>query len=200
MRVVKLGGSLADWDGLPHCLASLIALGVAIVPGGGPFAEQVRVAQQRWQFDSLTAHSMAIQAMNQYGRMLNGLEPRLRPGATIEELKSIGVSRQTSVWLPSPEDLVRAEIPASWDITSDSLAAWLATQMLATDLILLKSAAVRRPASIGNLTASGVIDRGFARFATNAPFQVWICHRDHYAAIATIGGGRESGDLVRVDA
>lgn len=200
MRVVKLGGSLADWDGLPHCLASLIALGVAIVPGGGPFAERVRVAQQRWHFDAPTAHAMAIQAMNQYGRMLNGLEPRLQPGTSIEELKSIGVSQRTSVWLPRPEDLVRDDIPASWDITSDSLAAWLATQMLATDLILLKSAAVCGPASIVNLTVSGVIDRGFARFAANAPYQVWICHRDHYAAIATIGGERESSDLVRVEA
>ena len=68
MRVVKLGGSLADWDRLPHCLACLVPLGLVIVPGGGPFADQVRTAYSRWRFDQATAHGID----DRYGRQRLG--------------------------------------------------------------------------------------------------------------------------------
>ena len=49
-------------------------LKVVVVPGGGPFADAVRTAQGLWQFSDEVAHVMAIGAMDQFGRMLCGIE------------------------------------------------------------------------------------------------------------------------------
>ena len=69
MIVIKLGGSLSQAETLVSCLDRLEQQykdkPVVIVPGGGAFADQVRLAQGRWQFDDITAHRMAILAMQQ---------------------------------------------------------------------------------------------------------------------------------------
>ncbi|MFO1418628.1 MAG: amino acid kinase [Methylotetracoccus sp.] len=194
MRVVKLGGSLADWDGLPKVLAALPDLGVAVVPGGGPFADQVRTAQERWRFDQRTAHVMAIQAMNQYGRMLVALEPRLRPARSPDDARTITASGSSCVWLPDPDDLAdRDDIPASWDVTSDSLAAWLANRIDASDLILLKSRAVEEPASLDALSEAGIVDPALPALAADGRFTTWICPRDEFASLARTGSPEASG-------
>lgn len=198
MRVVKLGGSLADWDRLPHCLACLVPLGLVIVPGGGPFADQVRAAHSRWRFDQTTAHGMALLAMCQFGRMLAGLEGRLRLAGTLADLRAQTQRGLTAVWLPGPDDPELSGVEASWDVTSDSLAAWAATKLEASELILLKS--VRRSpkdATLARLGEDGVVDRAFARHAAAAPFSTWLCHREDYPALA-VPGHSPAPDLVQV--
>ncbi|MGZ5028885.1 MAG: amino acid kinase family protein, partial [Methylobacter sp.] len=53
--IIKLGGSLSRSDTLVNCLNTVEqnyrGRAVVIVPGGGAFADQVRLAQQHWQFD-----------------------------------------------------------------------------------------------------------------------------------------------------
>lgn len=139
MWIVKLGGSLAASPHLPLWLEALSQTAAVIVPGGGPFADAVREAQARWHFDEATAHHMAILGMRQYGRMLTGLCPKLLAATTLEEL--MANPGQAKVWLPLPELLDDAGIPATWDISSDSLAAWLAGQTQAANLLLVKSIA-----------------------------------------------------------
>ena len=76
MIVVKLGGSLFDYSKLSEWLKILSEEGagkVVIVPGGGPFADQVRDAQKRWKFNDQQAHKMALHAMDQFGIMLCGI-------------------------------------------------------------------------------------------------------------------------------
>lgn len=201
MRVVKLGGSLADWERLPECLTSLLPLGVIIVPGGGPFADQVRTMQHRWRFDDGAAHAMAILAMSQFGWMLTGLENRLGVGGSCEELQRQAAAGRTAVWLPRLEDLEDEPISASWEITSDSLAAWLAGRLGAAELILLKSARYPSPAECGpqRLAAAGIVDEGFGDFAARGRFSTWLCHRDDFAALAAgRPGGPYSSPLQRV--
>src|ERR1700738_2303502 len=79
LTVVKLGGSHAYSDHLRAWLAAVVrgAGHVVLVPGGGPFADTVRVAQPKMGFDDRAAHHMALLAMEQYGRALTSLEPRL---------------------------------------------------------------------------------------------------------------------------
>jgi aspartokinase-like uncharacterized kinase len=188
MWIVKLGGSLADSAGLTLWLETLSQIHVVIVPGGGPFADAVRNAQARWHFDGLTAHHMAILAMRQYGRMLTGLCPRLLAASS---LKGLAQQRgQAKVWLPSPEALDAAGIPASWDITSDSLAAWLAGQMDATHLLLVKSvteldrpAAGRCPMTFTEAAGAGWVDAAFSHYAMNRGFQSWLCGPQGYARL-----------------
>ena len=77
MIVVKLGGSLAKSGLLVNCLQKLNQhyknSSVVIVPGGGAFADQVRSAQQQFQFNDHTAHKMALLAMQQMALLINGL-------------------------------------------------------------------------------------------------------------------------------
>jgi len=184
--VVKLGGSLADSPRLTLWLEALSQTDAVIVPGGGPFADAVRQAQVRWHFDEVTAHHMAILAMRQYGRMLAGLCPKLIAATTLEGLaKRRG---QATVWLPNPETLDEAGIPATWDITSDSLAAWLAGQLYVENLLLVKSVAeLDKPDdNARELTATlaaeaGWVDPAFSHYAMHRPFQSWLCGPEGYA-------------------
>ncbi|HEY8219198.1 MAG TPA: uridylate kinase, partial [Methylobacter sp.] len=79
LTVIKLGGSLSRTDALVNCLDAVEqnyqGRAVVIVPGGGAFADQVRLAQQHWQFDDNTAHHMALLAMQQMALMFKGLKP-----------------------------------------------------------------------------------------------------------------------------
>jgi len=175
MWVVKLGGSLAGSPQLPAWLSALQDSPVILVPGGGVFADAVRDAQRRWQFSDTAAHEMAILAMNQYGRMLLDMQPGLGryrfPEIPADSLSDdvtgfryeSDSTLRARVWLPTPEALQVADLPASWELTSDSLAAWLAGAIGAEGLLLVKSvAATARPAgSDPTITLTALMQRGW---------------------------------------
>src|ERR1043166_2960077 len=86
--VVKIGGSWAFSIDLKYWIDALAACAgrVAIVPGGGPFADAVRAAQAKMGFDDVAAHHMAVLAMEQYGRALASLDQRLSLADSAERL------------------------------------------------------------------------------------------------------------------
>lgn len=182
MWVVKLGGSLADSPDLTAWLDALTGIRAVAVPGGGPFADAVRQAQGRWRFDERTAHDMAILAMRQYGRMLAGLRPELATASEPARLAELARER-AALWLPCPDALNAAGIPPSWDITSDSLAAWLARELGARHLLLVKAfspAAGDVGIACERLIERGTIDPAFRDFGARGGFDVWLCGaRDH---------------------
>jgi len=188
MWVVKLGGSLADSPDLSRWLDALSHTDAIVVPGGGPFADAVRKAQARWRFDEATAHHMAILGMRQYGLMLAGLCPKLLVATTADELTTN--PGRPKVWLPLPESLDAANIPATWDITSDSLAAWLAGQIQAANLLLVKSVPVETQApapcgiSCARLVNQGWVDPVFPEYAAQNACQYWLCGPDGHAGLA----------------
>jgi hypothetical protein len=78
--------------------------------------------------------------------------------------------------------LADEHIPASWQVTSDSLAAWLAAKLNAEQLVLVKS---QRPdparVSLAALTEDGIVDERLGDFATNQNFDSWILSRQDFA-------------------
>ncbi len=172
--VVKLGGSLA---GAPELAAWLEVLGRAggravVVPGGGPFADQVRAAQERWRFDDATAHHLAILAMELFGRMLAALQPGLMLAESRPDIERVLQEGGVPVWMPARMTLGRREIAESWEVTSDSLAAWLAGALGAGRLLLVKSAAP--PAGdvpAGELVRRGLLDPAFPGFLAHSRAQ-----------------------------
>ena len=178
MWVVKLGGSLHDAASLRPRLAEIATMPGPpriVVPGGGPFADVVRAMQPRLGFDSLAAHRMAILAMQQYGLALQSLEPRLALARTEAELRAA----RASVWLPWELAGLSREIGASWEVTSDSLAAWLAARLDARMLILVKSAPIEPgEAAAAELAARGVVDPAFPAYARRLDAPIRIVHRD----------------------
>lgn len=144
-----------------------------MVPGGGPFADAVRVAQRQFGFDDDTAHRMAILGMHQMGLMFSALAPGLR---TCEDLKDIEAGLQTGktlVWLPLKECDSDACLPRSWEATSDAIAARLAHRLGGLRLVFVKSRPHRGDGSPGALAAEGLIDAVAARIIEDSglPFE-----------------------------
>lgn len=136
--MVKLGGSLAR---RPRQLRAWVralarAQGVVVVPGGGPYADAVRRAQREQGFDDARAHALALEAMARFGEVLRGLAPSLRSRSLAELRRRPG---RAVVWRPDERLLAEPELAPTWDLTSDSLAAWLAGRLGARGLLMVKS-------------------------------------------------------------
>jgi 5-(aminomethyl)-3-furanmethanol phosphate kinase len=176
MWVVKLGGSLACSDHLRHWLQVLADTGsLVVVPGGGPFADQVRQLQQRCGFGDATAHCMALLAMEQFGRMLCGLQPGLAAAATIPEMHEVLDRGETPVWMPASMVLADPAIEQSWDVTSDSLAVWLGGQLGADKLLLVKSVSLECAGlPVETLAARDVIDTRCGGYLQMYGIPAWV--------------------------
>lgn len=186
--VAKIGGSLWRSPALLDWLAALARFRypLTIVPGGGPFADAVRKAQHAMRFSDVTAHHMALLAMEQYAMALADLDRRLSCVATPIEAAVVHGEGRIALWRPSAMAIDGADLPASWDVTSDSLAAWYAGKAGATTLLLVKSVDVPAGAEI----AAGVVDPSFVRYAK--PFDVKIAGPSDLAAA---GGIFANGDI-----
>lgn len=163
--VVKLGGSTAHAAEMGRWVTALASshVPIVIVPGGGPFADQVREAQVRMGFSDAAAHAMAILAMDQFGHVIVDRHERLTPARSLQDIERVLAEGKIPVWMPSSLAIPATDIPASWDITSDSLAAWLAGKLGADTLLLIKqSDAFSGRDTIDSLAAAGIVDAGFA--------------------------------------
>jgi aspartokinase-like uncharacterized kinase len=188
MWVVKLGGSLFDSDHLRDWLKVLSESGpLVIVPGGGPFADQVRQAQQQWGFDDSTAHRMALLAMEQYGHLLCSLQPGLVPATSHQQIDDLLAAGATPVWMPTAMVMAEPDIEHSWEITSDSLAAWLAGELKAAQLLLVKSVALNDEClTVEQLAEQGIIDTRFGTYLRQSGCQAWTMashDSDHFKAV-----------------
>jgi probable H4MPT-linked C1 transfer pathway protein len=157
--VVKLGGGvLAHAD---HFDAAVAAIGDAaaerrllVVPGGGPFADAVRHVDRRLPLSDDAAHWMAVLAMDQYAHLVAA---RLAGGLLVLETREIAAAYEAgrvpvlapSRWLQEADPL-----PHAWDVTSDSIAAWVAGAVGARRLVLIKPP---------NATGGDLVDGYFSR-------------------------------------
>ena len=135
LTVVKVGGGLCD-SSLPALCITLGELGarhpLLVVPGGARFADAVREADRRFGLSAAASHRMAILGMEQFGWLLSELIPGAERRA---DLAAVSAGR-TTVLLPRALPL--HALPASWHVTSDSIAAWVADQVGAERLVLVK--------------------------------------------------------------
>jgi aspartokinase-like uncharacterized kinase len=181
--VVKLGGSHANSPALQACLHTVAACAgrVVLVPGGGPFADAVRRAQPAMGFDDRAAHQMALLAMAQFGVALTSLAPTLSLALDIPAINGAIAARRVPVWSPWPMLSDAPDIAESWDVTSDSLALWLASRLHAERVVLVKRAEPRTGATAAGLAASGFVDAAFPRFRAAFPGSVRFATPDNLA-------------------
>lgn len=178
MWVVKLGGSLLGTPELQQWLTLLAKQSdgrIVIVPGGGVFADAIREHQAFGKYDDVAAHHMALLAMEQYGYVLRSLQPELVTASSELEIAERSWQHRAIIWMPSPMVLADEDIPASWEVTSDSLAAWLATKIGADRLVLVKHHAIlEQPLPVSRLISEGVLDTAFTQFSAkiNCPIHI----------------------------
>lgn len=193
MWVVKLGGSLLGAPELSLWLDMLARHGegrVIIVPGGGVFADAVREAQARSGIDDAVAHRLALLAMDQYGWLMTGLCPQLVAAASELEIAERGWQHRAVVWLPSHMVLADERIPASWSVTSDSLAIWLAGKIGAERLVLVKSVECGRGATTAErLSGEGVVDASFPEFSARLACPIHIVGKTSHHGFADVLAG-----------
>ncbi len=185
MWVVKIGGSLLGSPELERWLEIFVKYSdghIIIVPGGGVFADAVREAQKLTKISDACAHKLAVLAMDQFGLLLANMNPLLATARTECEIDERTWQHRAIVWLPSHMVFADDNIPQSWDVTSDSLAAWLATKLDAKQLILVKS---DKPSAsqlcLKRMTIDGVVDEAFSDFMLNTNFGSWMLKKTDYA-------------------
>ena len=157
--IVKVGGALLSLgDALPRTLSALERLSTdhsfVVIPGGGPFADAVRHVHDRHALTPSAAHWMAILGMDQYAILLAS---RIGNGELVHRRSEIAPAHaRGSIPVLAPYRWLREAdpLPHSWDVTSDSIAAWLAAEIGAPRLILIKP-------TIGDRHA--MVDRYFER-------------------------------------
>ncbi len=151
VRVIKLGGSLFDLPDLPERFQNWLrtqppATNI-IIPGGGQIVEQLRNDCQRFNTSEAVAHAAAMRAMSVTAKLtaaalsvplvesLSEVSSAAKHHAADQELPGVIV-------LDTYHDVCRAgdcELPETWDVTSDSIAAWVVGRCDTAELVLLKS-------------------------------------------------------------
>ena len=186
MWVVKIGGSLSRDPLLQTWLRELNELGggrVVVVPGGGGFADQVREHQAVWRFDDLAAHNMAVLAMAQHALMMQGLCRRLVVAATEPQIRHALHAGRTAVWAPFGLLRQEADTLTSWDVTSDSLAAWLANRLNAERLLIVKSCEIDPACDVAQLAEKGVLDKRFAELTRDASYPLDVLNKNDWPRV-----------------
>ncbi len=199
MWVIKIGGSLQNSSYLTKWLDVIQTYGrgkVVIVAGGGKFADTVRESQQILGFDDKSAHLMALLAMEQSAYLLKGLMPELQLAGSIQSLRNCLENKGVPIWLPYRLIAGETGIPASWDVTSDSLAVWLANKMQINSLILVKSVALpEHYKSYADLADRGLIDPCLGGLLENSDIQMTWMHKNEPDLLATILGNEPQSDF-----
>jgi aspartokinase-like uncharacterized kinase len=188
MWVVKLGGSMLGSPELARWLELLVKFSdgkIIIVPGGSLFADSVREAQKISNVSDEVAHQLALMAMDQFGILLTGMNAGLVTASSELEIAERGWQHRGIVWLPSKMTMADQTIPKNWQVTSDSLSAWLANKLGAEQLVLVKSKSIityqkQEATQLQTLVDDELIDGQFVNFVKDKKYQAWVLNKADY--------------------
>lgn len=150
IRVIKIGGSLFELPDLApridRLLSKLPPAKNVLLAGGGALTRTIRNAQEIHQLSDEDAHWLCIRAMSVTALGLKMLfrQPDLRVTTSVGTIRD---ATQNALWIFDAERLLRSEracetvtkLPKNWDTSSDSIAAALAVELHAQELVILKS-------------------------------------------------------------
>ncbi len=140
--VIKVGGSLASYPAVLRAMCAELTKNaerrkLLIVPGGGEFADTVRTADAKFGLNPQVSHKMAVLGMDQFGLLLSNLISRSRVAFSLSVVEGLSGSGHSVILLPSRLVFRARSLPSSWDVTSDSIAAYVAGRLSARKLILV---------------------------------------------------------------
>lgn len=193
--VLKLGGSLLAIPDLMNRLEAVLSRlrpsPVLIVPGGGAAADVIRDLDRKLRFSPEKAHRDAIAAMSLNAALLCRLNKSLRLVRNYDEAQRVwseglaAVLDASSFLFDQPDNDTGDSLPASWDITSDSIAAWTAQQWQADRIILAKSCDAPET-NLSALCLLGMIDRAFETIVGHVRTE-WLNLRSSSISFMSIG-------------
>jgi 5-(aminomethyl)-3-furanmethanol phosphate kinase len=165
MIVVKVGGSLYDWPGLGPALRAFVAAldpsPVLLVPGGGDFADAVRKLHAVHGLTEEQSHWLALESLWPTARLVCTLA---QTGECLLPYPPIPSGERVAVLDPHCFcNLSGPDLPHTWEVTTDSIAAWAAVVWKAERLVLLKSIDVPPGTPWDEAAARGWVDPYFTR-------------------------------------
>lgn len=212
--VIKVGGSLAE---TPEVLRALCVelcqiakeYAFVVVPGGASFADAVREFDKKYTLPPVVSHRMAILAMDQYGLVLSHLIPESCCLNGFKEVKSIREAKKVPVFLPSKLMFHDDPLEASWDVTSDSIASYIARRLQAEQVILvtdvngvftkdpkkfadaklMSKVSVRELLSYSERTS---VDKFLPKYLSKNPINCYVVNGKHPERIKAVLSGRKT--------
>jgi 5-(aminomethyl)-3-furanmethanol phosphate kinase len=188
--VIQIGGNLADWVAIADWLTLAGRLAAkaptVIVPTGGPFAETVREAEDMWRLSPAVVRRMMLLGMDNHALLLHGIRPDIiATAADFAAISANAAAGQASVWMPGGLVRERADLVDDWDMSSDSLAAWLAVELQADRLILVNSGACPcHAADTLAMVRDGLLGPDFPGWRRRFSGKVWCVGRDQVEELA----------------
>lgn len=146
----------------------------AILVGGGAAADVVRDWDRLFRLGDVASHELAIESLSLTARLLTQLLPGTALCRNRQELQALWNDGLLPVLVPAPfladlESSTDERLPAHWEVTSDSMAAWIAIHTRFSRLVLVKS--VPQPDS---WTESDAVDPFFQQLAPHLPDIQWL--------------------------
>jgi 5-(aminomethyl)-3-furanmethanol phosphate kinase len=184
-RVIKLGGSLLDFEGLvPRLRAWLSAqapMPSVMIVGGGRLADAIRDVFAMHCLDEEAAHWLCIRLLGVSAELVAKLLPEAMLSRRLDE--PVGSETGNRLVILEPEQFLREEastlqrwgmqdivpLPHSWDVTSDSIAARVGAILRAEELVLLKSSLPSADATLQQAAEADYVDRYFPTAAACLP-------------------------------
>ena len=151
LTVVKIGGSLFPeyTKELCECLTKSEEK-IVLVNGGGLLANNIREFNKSFPFSNDVNHWNAIKCMDIIGQFIADKNKNIVPITSLEEIER--VHNTDKIPLILTYELMRKEDPLkhSWEVTSDSIACWIANKINAKLLILTNVDGIYR----GNISSN----------------------------------------------
>jgi aspartokinase-like uncharacterized kinase len=214
--VLKIGGSLGRSHKLSDLMPQLAGLaprhGLLVVPGGGILADAIRHCDQQFGLDRHTSHWMAILAMDQYGHLIASLTPNSERVVGLTDARRVLAQGKVPVLLPYTLIYQSDQLPHSWEVTSDSLAAWVAGVAGAQRLILAKcvdglfngdpgnnaNVELLETISLEQLADCQGVDRHLATILGKNGLDMWVINGNHPERLSQLlEKGRAKGTRLR---
>jgi len=206
LAIVKVGGSLFDWPELPGRLTAYLEARhltdnnerAVLIAGGGAGVDWIRRLDQIHGLGNVAADKLAVYALDLTAVILAALLPGSTTIDRLEMLEPAGETRAITIMAPRSvlgeiECVGAAPLPATWDVTTDTIAARIAVHLEARTLVLLKSAPLLDCATRHDAARLGLVDPMLPSVARLIPHVEYVNLRSGHSSA---GSCRHDGRLL----
>jgi 5-(aminomethyl)-3-furanmethanol phosphate kinase len=189
--VVKVGGSLLDWPGLPGRLSDYLESRqgdrLVLVVGGGRFADALRHLDSTHALGEARSHALALHVLGLTARVVADLVPGLEVVEELEGLPEVWSRGMVPVLASrrflAEDDRSPDPLPHAWTTTTDSIAARVAVRLGAKELVLLKSTELPEGCNRSEAARLGLVDPEFPTAAEGVPVVIFHNLRRDYSGV-----------------